>query len=87
MVKEAEIDAKEGRFSDAAKCLDSAKMREAQAENAEVTYKLSYWDLITSFVLENYKEARIAAGKLTNMSIQFRQRLPQGYIWKIDAKT
>ncbi len=85
-VKEAEIDAKEGRFSDASKCLDSAKMREDNAENAEVAYKLAYWDLITSFVLENFKEARIASGKLMTLSPQFRQRLPQGYIWKMEAK-
>jgi hypothetical protein len=85
-VKEAELHAREGHFSDASKCLDSAKMREKSAENAEELYRLWYWDLITNFVLENFKEARIAAGRLASSNLVIRRGLPQGYIWKEEAR-
>jgi tetratricopeptide (TPR) repeat protein len=85
-VKEAELHAKEGYFSEASKCLDSARMREKSAENAEVLYRMAYWDLITSFIIEDFKEARIAAGRLARTALLGRQRLPQGYVWKDEAR-
>lgn len=85
-VKEAELHAKEGHFSEASKCLDSARMREKSAENAEVLYRMAYWGLIASFIIEDFKEARIAAGRLSRTALMWRQRLPQGYIWKDEAR-
>lgn len=85
-VKEAEFHAREGNFSDAAKCLHSARTREKNAEHVMVLWSMLYWNLITSFVIEDYKEARIMAGGLVKTGVMPRQRLPRGYIWKESAK-
>ena len=85
-VKEAEFHARESKFSEASKCIHSAKMREKFAENAEVLWSLMYWDLIITVVQEDYKEARIAAERLVESNFFSRQWLPRGYIWKEIAK-
>lgn len=85
-VKEAEFHAREGNFSRASVCLNSAKSREKYVENEEVLWRMVYWDLIVQFVLEDYRKARIAAGRLADINYKPRQQIPQGYIWRQIAK-
>lgn len=85
-IKETEFHAREGKFSEASKSIHSAKIREKFAENAEVLWSLMYWDLIIAVVLEDYKEARIAAEKLFESNFFSKQWLPRGYIWNEIAK-
>ncbi|MCW4024539.1 MAG: SIR2 family protein [Candidatus Bathyarchaeota archaeon] len=87
LVKEAEINAREGNFSQAAKILHSAKMKERDAENVEVKWGLAYWDLITAFALEDFQRAHSASGKLAAIDFRKRDTLPRGYIWKESAKS
>jgi tetratricopeptide (TPR) repeat protein len=84
-VKEAEINMREGSFSAAARCIDSARRREAYAESPEATWKLTYWDLINSFILKRYQNARKCIIDLLDNSYYPRQSTPRGYIWKKDA--
>jgi tetratricopeptide (TPR) repeat protein len=81
-VKEAELHARKGNFTKAAKCIDSAKRREVSAENAEALWSLMYWDLVIAVVLEDFVEARMAAKRLAESNFFSRQRLPRGYIWR-----
>ncbi|MCJ7762339.1 hypothetical protein MUP38_02650 [Candidatus Bathyarchaeota archaeon] len=85
-VKEAELNAREGNFSEASKCIHLAKMREKNSETAEVQWRLHYWDLIISFVLGDYKDAMDASGILNALSFMPPQVLPRGYIWKDATK-
>jgi tetratricopeptide (TPR) repeat protein len=85
-VKEAELHARKGNFTKAAKCIDSAKRREVSAENAEALWSLMYWDLVIAVVLEDFVEARMAAKRLAESNFFSRQRLPRGYIWREIAR-
>jgi hypothetical protein len=85
-VKEAELHAREGNFFKASKCIDSAKRREMDAENAEALWSLIYWDLVIAVVLEDFEGARKAAKRLAESNFYSRQRLPRGYIWRAIAR-
>ena len=85
-VKEAEFHARESKFTEAAKCIDSAKRREIYAENVEALWSMMYWDLVIAVVLEDFREARKAAQRLAESNLFSRQRLPRGYIWKDIAR-
>ncbi|MBM3166651.1 MAG: hypothetical protein FJZ94_04310 [Chloroflexi bacterium] len=85
-VKEAELQARESNFGEAAKCIDSAKRREAYVENAEVLWSLMYWDLLIATVLEDFKAARAATVRLAESGFFSRQLFPKGYIWKKSAR-
>ncbi len=73
-------------FNAAAKCIDSAKRREAYAENIESVWRLRYWDLICSFIMHDYYNARRCLIDLRDNSFFPGQSSPRGYIWKKDAK-
>lgn len=83
-VREAELHARESNFSEASKCIDSARRRESFAENDEVSLDLAYWDLIISFILEDSYAIRNAAARLRES--KYLPGRPRGYIWKKIAK-
>jgi tetratricopeptide (TPR) repeat protein len=89
-IKEAELNAREGDFSEAAKCIDSARRRENAAENAEALWSLMYWNVLVATARENFQEAREASIRLANSGffskLFSRQFFPRGYIWKEAAR-
>jgi len=89
-IKEAELNAREGNFGEAAKCIDSARRRENTAENAEALWSLMYWNVLIATARENFQEAREASIRLTNSGffskLFSRQNFPRGYIWKETAR-
>jgi tetratricopeptide (TPR) repeat protein len=85
-VKEAELHAREGELFEASKCIDSAKRREQYAENVEAIWGLFYWNLVVAIALEDFKEAGMAAKRLSESKFFPRDNLPKGYIWKACAK-
>jgi len=85
-VKEAELHAREGHYSLAATCLDSAKRREKAAETTEASWKMWFWDLLVSVILEDFKQAATAAARLDNAGILPRRLFPVGYVWKEGAR-
>lgn len=84
-VKEAEIHAKESKFKDAYRCIDSAKRREDDAENVEAIWALLYWDLIISFIIDDFKEAIWASKRLYQEGFS-KYGFPRGYIWTREAR-
>ena len=85
-MKEAEINIREGSFGAAAKCIDSAKRRQDYAENTEVVWQLIYWDLINSFIRQDFRNARHCIISLLEKSFYPDQSAPRGYIWNQNAK-
>lgn len=85
-VKEASIHAREGNYHEAAKSIHSAKLRTRYAENAEALWNLIYLDVIISFILENYRDAREAVIRLIKSRFFSRRRFPRGYIWKESSR-
>lgn len=85
-VEEAELHTREGNFNEAIKSIDSAKRRRDSAENDEILWKLTYWDLIISFIYEDFDSARKAAIYLNQNSNFPGRSHPKGYIWKKEAK-
>lgn len=85
-VTEAELHIRESKFAEAARCINSAKMLEASAERQEVVRSLYYWDLIVSFILEEYVNAIRAQKVLDLMKYFVKESYPRGYIWKKSSK-
>jgi len=86
LVTEAELHSKESKFSESARCIDSAKRILASAEKEDIVKKVHYLDLILSFLLGEYKSAMKAQENLQKF-IRFTKRsYPQGYIWKKTSK-
>ena len=77
-MKEAEINIRESSFSAAAKCIDSAKRRQEYAENAEAIWQLIYWDLINSFIRQDFRNARHCIASLLENSFYPYQSPPRG---------
>ncbi len=86
-ITEAEILARIGNFEEAAKSVDSARRRSKNAENAEVVQLVAYWDLLISFVREDFREARAASSELASRRGLFGLRYPRGYVWKAGTET
>jgi hypothetical protein len=85
-VVEAELEARQGRFVDAARAVDSGRRHESDAESPEVVWDLVYWDLLTSFALADYAKCRAAAVRIANGGIADINNFPRGYIWKKSAR-
>ena len=85
-IKEAEINIRESSFSAAAKCIDSAKRRQDYAENTEAIWQLIYWDLINSFIRQDFRNARHCIVSLLENNFHPYQSPPRGYIWNQKAK-
>jgi len=85
-VKEAELHAREGTFSEALKSIDSARRRKHFSENDEILWRLTYWDLIISFIYKDFESANQAAIYLRQNSNFPGRSHPRGYIWKKDAR-
>lgn len=85
-VAEAEINARLGKFGDAAKAIDSARRRRQTAENAEAVWQLDYWDLIISFAFSDYLGSRAATLRLIEGNYPSRARFPRGYFWRHTAR-
>lgn len=85
-VTEAELHIRESKFIEAARCINSAKMLEANAERQEVVRTLYYWDLIVSFILEEYANAIRAQKVLDSMKYFVKESYPRGYFWKKISK-
>jgi len=85
-LKEAEVLARSGSFSEAARAMDSAKRREKKVENDEVQWRLLYWDLLIAFARGDFNLARHAQGRLDERSFFAAHTLPRGYLWRETAR-
>lgn len=85
-VKEAELHARQGKFREAAKCIDSAKRRKTYAENEQVLWALMYWDLLIATILEDFPTARSATTRLIESGYFSKKLFPRGYIWREVAR-
>jgi len=85
-VVEAELNAREGRFTDAAKAIDSGRRHESAAETPEIVWDLVYWDLLISFVLGDYAKCRAAAVRIATSGVSDINTFPRGYIWKTSSR-
>jgi tetratricopeptide (TPR) repeat protein len=86
-VAEAELNARGGQYTAAAKAIDSGKRSEQDAEDTEVVWDLVYWDLVVSFILGDYGSSRAAAVRIANSGVADINNFPRGYIWKKAART
>ena len=85
-IKEAEIHARQGKFSEASLYIDSAKRRREQCEDVQIWWSVMYWDLLVAVVLEDFGKARRASAQLAESGFFSQQKFPRGYIWQAHAR-
>lgn len=84
-IKEAEIQARNENYTEAALAIDSAKRFSSEIVKPEMKRKMAYWNLLISMALREFSDARTAIQNLGASGL-FSKSYPRGYFWKKDTK-